>query len=92
MAPFLGLRDIKFTSNITTTQALLLDPTIAATIAYEEPDAAEGFQGFDPGNEFATIWTKVYEENRPKDSIVAGGIWPAMAMTDPKAIYLRTGI
>lgn len=92
MAPFLGLRDIKFTSAITTTQALVLDPTIAATIAYEEADPAEGFSSFDPGNNFAPIHTKVYDEHRPKDKIVAGGIWPAMGMTDPKAIALITGI
>jgi hypothetical protein len=92
MAPFLGLSDIKFTSNITTTQALLLDPTVAATIAYEEPDPAEGFAGYDPGANFAPIWTKVYEDPRPKDQIVAGGIWPGMAFTDPGAVYLRTGI
>jgi hypothetical protein len=35
-------RDL-FTTSIAANQALVLDPTVAGTIAYEEPDPAEGF-------------------------------------------------
>jgi hypothetical protein len=34
----------------------------------------------------------VYAENRPKDTIIAGGIWPALALTDPGAVTLITGV
>lgn len=92
MAPFLGLGEIIFTTAIAANQALVMDPGVAGTIAYEPPDPAEGFAAYDPGNNFAPIWVKVYLENRPKDTIVAGGIWPAMALTDPGAVVLVTGV
>jgi hypothetical protein len=92
MAPFLGLGEIAFTTSIAVNQALVIDPTVAGTIAYEPPDPAEGFQSYDPGAGFAPISVKVYAENRPKDTIIAGGIWPAMALTDPGAVTLITGV
>jgi hypothetical protein len=92
LAPFLGLGAIEFTTSIAANQALILDPTVAGTIAFEEPDPAEGFVGYDPGAGFAPIYVKVYAENRPKDTIIAGGVWPALALTDPGAVTLITGV
>jgi len=34
----------------------------------------------------------VYKEDRAKDSIIAAGRWPAMALTDPGAVVLITGV
>jgi hypothetical protein len=92
MLPFAGLGEIAFTTSIAANQALLLDPTVAGTIAYEMPDPAEGFQSYDPGGGFAPISVKVYDEDRPKDKIIAGGIWPGTAITDPGAVVLLTGV
>ena len=92
MAPFLGLREIVFTPQITETVALLIDAGQAGVIADEVPDPAEGFQAYDPGPGFAPIYVKVYDEDRPKDIVVAAGRWPAMALTDPKAVVKITGI
>jgi len=92
LAPFLGLSEILFTTSIGVTQALVLDPTVAGTIAYEPPDPAEGFLSYDPGAGFAPISVKVYQENRPKDTVIAAGIWPALAVTDPGAVTLITGV
>ena len=92
MLPFAGLGGIAFTTSIAANQAILLDPTVAGTIAYEPPDPAEGFSSYEPGGDFAAISVKVYDENRPKDKIIAGGIWPATAITDPGAVVLITGV
>jgi hypothetical protein len=92
MAPFLGLKDIIFTSNITTTQALLLDSTMAGTIAIEDPDASEGWASYDAGLDTPPIYVQVYEEKRPKGKVVSAGTWPAVAFTDPGAVVLITGV
>lgn len=92
MPGFLGLQPPIFTNSIAANQAIVMDTTVAGTIAYEPPDPAEGFQSYDPGAGFAPISVKVYQENRPKDTIIAGGIWPALAITDPGAVVLITGV
>lgn len=92
VAPFLGLREIIFTPRITETIALLLDTSIAGTIMDEAPDPQEGFTAYNPGPGFAPIYVKVYDEDRPKDRIVAAGRWSAMFLTDPKAVVKITGI
>lgn len=85
VAPFLGLKEILFTPQIASANALLLDTTVAATMADEQPDPIEGWTGYDtPG--YKPIWTKIYQEARPKGHVIAAGRWPAMAVTDPKAI------
>jgi hypothetical protein len=92
MAPFLGLREILFTPQITATVALLIDTGVAGTIADEPPDPKEGFAAYNPGPGFAPIYVKVYEEPQPKNQIIAAGRWPAMAITDPKAIVKITAV
>lgn len=92
-APFLGLSGIVFSSQITETVAFVMDTTVAGVIADSEPDPAEGFQAYTPpgaGN-FAPIWTKVYNEE-PKDKVVAGARWPAMALIAPKAVVKVTAV
>lgn len=91
MAPFLGLRDILFTSNITSTQALVLDATMACTIAIEEPDPSEGWVSYDAGLDAPPIYVQVYDEKRPKGKVVSAGTWPGFAFTDPGAVVLITG-
>jgi hypothetical protein len=92
MAPFLGLREILFSSQVTATKAILIDSSVAGTIADEQPDPSEGFVAYDPGPSFAPIYVKVYEHPESKGKVVAAGRWPAMALTDPKAITVITGI
>ena len=92
MAPFLGLKEILFSSRITSTKAIVIDTTVAGTIADEPPDPSEGFQSYDPGPAFAPIYVKVYEHPESKGKVIAAGRWPAMAITDPKAFTVITGI
>lgn len=92
MAPFLGLRDIIFTSNITATQALLLDSTMAGTIAIEDPDPSEGWASYDAGPNTPPIYVQVYDEKRNKGKVVSAGTWPGVAFTDPGAVVLITGV
>jgi hypothetical protein len=65
MAPFLGLKEILFTPQITSTKAILLDTSIAGTIADERPDASEKWVSYDPGPGFAPIYVKVEDVGRP---------------------------
>jgi hypothetical protein len=92
MAPFLGLKEILFSSRVTATKAIIIDTGVAGTIADEPPDPSEGFVGYDPGPGFSPIYVKVYEHPESKGKVVAAGRWPAMALTDPKAITVITGI
>ena len=92
MAPFLGLKDILFTSNITETTALLMDATMAATIAIEEPDGSEGWSSYDAGPDTPPMYVQVYDEKRNKGKVVSAGTWPGVAVTDPGAIVLITGV
>ena len=91
-APFLGLQKILFTSNILATQALVLDPTMAATLAIEEPDGSEGWSSYDAGPDTPPIYVQVYDEKRNKGKVVSAGTWPGFAFTDPGAVVLITGI
>ncbi|MGH8984918.1 MAG: hypothetical protein ACRDY6_13730 [Acidimicrobiia bacterium] len=92
MAPFLGVREILFTPRVTETVALLMDTGVAGTIADEQPDPREGWSAYDPGPGFAPIHVMVYEEKQPKGQVIAAGRWPAMALTDPKAVVKITGV
>jgi hypothetical protein len=90
--PFMGLDKILFTNQLAAQTGILMDPVAAGTIADERPDPAEGWQAYDPGPGFAPIYVMVYDEKRPKDKIIASGRWPAMALIEPRAICLITGI
>lgn len=91
MAPFLGVKEILFTPQLSGV-ALVVDSGQAGLIADEEPDPQEGFVAYDPGSMFKPIYVKIYEEPRPKGKVIAAGRWPAMALTDPGAVTLITGI
>jgi hypothetical protein len=91
LLPILGLQKILFTSNITASQVLILDSTMAATIAIEEPDPSEGWVTYDAGDNTPPIYVQVYDEKRPKGKVVSAGTWPGFAFTDPGAVVLITG-
>lgn len=87
IAPFLGLKEILFTPQITATKALLLDTSMAGTIADERPDGSEGFTAYDPGPGFSPVYVKVEEDGKPAvHKRVYAGRWPAIALPEPKAV------
>jgi hypothetical protein len=93
IAPFLGLKEILFTPQLDTTKALLLDTGIAGTIADEEPDAREGWVSDQPEGQNAPVYVKVEEYGKPAVHFaVYGGRWPAIALTQPDAVVVITGI
>jgi len=93
MAPFLGLSRILFTPQITSTKALLLDTSIAGTIADERPDASERWVSYDPGPNFAPIYVKVEDDGRPAvHKRIYAGRWPAIALVEPKAVVRIDGV
>jgi hypothetical protein len=69
----------------------VLDNTVALMLAASEPVPEEGFTSFSPGDGNLPIWVKTYKEE-PKDTIIAGGIWPALAGVAPRAIVRIDGI
>ena len=92
VAPFLGIKDILYLSEMPQSKALVLDNTVALMMQGSEPVAEEGFQRHPddlPGA--LPIWVKTYKEE-PKDTIIAGGIWPALASVAPRAIVRIDGI
>ena len=91
VAPFLGIKDILYLSQMPQSKAIVLDNTVALMLAASEPVADEGFQAFSPGDGNLPIWVKTYKEE-PKDTIIAGGIWPALAGVAPRAIVRIDGI
>jgi hypothetical protein len=92
MAPFLGVDQILFTPQLTSTIGVLLDTRMAGTIIDEAVDPSEGWSSYQPGDGQAPISVKVYDENKSKDKIIAAGRWPAMFLTDPKAVVKITGV
>jgi hypothetical protein len=93
MAPFLGLREILFTPQITSTKAILLDTSIAGTIADERPDASEQWAAYDPGPGFRPIYVKVDQGGRPRvHSEIYAGRWPAIALPQPDAVVVITAV
>lgn len=93
MAPFLGLSEILFSSQITATVAFVVDRTVAGIIADEAPDAQEGYTAFTPpGSLQAPMYAKVYDEPENRRKIVSGGRWPAMALIAPKAVVKITAV
>lgn len=87
IAPFLGLKAILFTPQITATKALLLDTTMAGTIADERPDPSEKWISYDPGPGFAPIYVKIEDDGRPAvHKRIYAGRWPAIALPEPKAV------
>lgn len=90
--PFLGLKQILFTNQIAASHFIALDSTAAGTIADEIPDPEEGFVAYDPGDGQALIWIKVYEEEKSRDKIIAGGRWPGMILQEPRAVVYGSSI
>ncbi len=93
VAPFLGLKEILFTPQIATGTALLLDTSIAATIADEAADPTEGWVAYDPGPGFKPIYVKVEDDGKPAvHTRISAGRWPAIAVVQPDAIVKVTGL
>ncbi len=93
VAPFLGLSQILFTPQINEQKAILMDTTIAGTIADEVPDAAEGWVTDTPPGQAAPVYVKVESFGKPAvHRAVFGGRWPAIALTQPDAVCVITGV
>ena len=93
VAPFLGLKEILFTPQIGSTTALLLDSSIAATIADEAADPSEGWAAYDPGPGFAPVYVKVEADGKPAvHKRINAGRWPAVAVVQPDAIVKISGV
>lgn len=93
MAPFLGLDQILFTGQLASTTGILLDSTIAGVIADEPPDPNEGWVSDTPDGQDSPVYVKVEKYGKPAvQTAVFGGRWPAIALTQPDAVCLITGI
>jgi hypothetical protein len=94
---FLGFDEIIVTPSIPAGRVLILDRNVAGTIADESPAAGEGYATFGPGVAFpgaeavAPIYTKVWDETEIDSRVIRGVRWPAMWISEPKAVYDMTG-
>jgi hypothetical protein len=93
VAPFLGLKEILFTPQLDITKALLIDTGIAGTIADEQPDGREGWVSDTPDGQNYPVYVKVEEYGKPAVHFaVYGGRWPAIALTQPDAVVIISGV
>lgn len=93
MLPFAGLGQILFSPQVDTTKAILMDTSIAGVIADEPPDPGEGWVTDTPEGQNAPVYVKVEPFGKPAvHRSVYGGRWPAIAITQPDAICVITGI
>ncbi len=90
---FLGFTSIIVTPSIAAGNVLVMDRTVAGTIADEAPGAGEGYNTFSPGPAFpgapaaAPVYSKVMDEKETDTWVIRGVRWPAMWLGEPKAIY-----
>jgi hypothetical protein len=91
MAPFLGLKEILFTPQITSTKAILLDTSIAGTIADERPDRPRSGSPTirAPASHRSTSRSRTSAARRAQG--VFAGRWPAIVLPEPKAVVVITG-
>lgn len=89
--PILGLRQILVTDRLAAGTALVLAAGTIGTIADEQPMADEGYRTYNPGANAAPVYVKVYREDGRDESIVRGARFPAMWLSEPKAIVKITG-
>lgn len=93
VAPFLGLKEILFTPVLDITKAILMDSSIAGTIADEQPDSREGWVSDQPEGQNAPVYVKIEDFGKPAVHFaVYGGRWPAVALTQPDAIVIISGV
>lgn len=81
----MGLSKMLVTPALTDGTVFVLESGTIGTIADEAPEAGEGYSGYAPGNNYATIYVKVYDEDNHDDRIVRCARWPAMWLAEPKA-------
>lgn len=92
VAPMLGLDAIIMSPQVLNTEAFIVDPDMAGTIADEEPDPDEGYISATPGPGRKRVFVKVYTEDKNDDHIVRVARWPAMWIAEPNAITKMTGL
>lgn len=93
VAPFLGLDQILFTPQLDATKAILLDTSMAGTIADETPDPREGWVSDTPAGQIAPVYVKVEPYGKPAvNQAVYGGRWPAIALIQPDAVVVLSSV
>jgi hypothetical protein len=89
--PLLGLNQILVTNQMTSGTALLVQSGVVGSIAEENPRPEEGYTTYaTPG--LPTIWVKTYREEDRDESIVRGARFPAMWISEPRAVTKISGI
>jgi hypothetical protein len=89
--PLLGLRRIIATPNIPEDTVLILAAKLGGTVADEAPIPDENYTTYQAGqtgygDSFAPVYLKRYREENADETIVRAARFPAMWLTDPKAI------
>jgi hypothetical protein len=87
----MGIRQMLVTNSLTAGKVIVAESKTLGTIADERPEPGEGYQGYDPGDDKATVFVKIYDEDKTDDRVVRCARWPAMWIAEPKAGYIITG-
>ena len=87
----LGLRQMLVTNSLTAGKVIIAESKTLGTIADEQPEPGEGYVGYDPGSDKASVYVKIYDEDKFDDRVVRCARWPAMWIAEPKAGYIITG-
>jgi len=105
-SPILGLSQILVTAQLTAGTVITMNSMVAGTIADEQPGAGEGYSSYDPGAggpfnnsgyepqnrvNFAPVFVKTYRHDPTDETIVRGARFPAMWLSEPKAVVKATG-
>jgi hypothetical protein len=93
---FMGFEQVLVTPSLVNS-AIVMDDTIAGTVADEAPAPDEGYASFavpggGGGPVSSPIYAKTYDEEETDSRVVRGARWPAMWVSEPKAIYVITGV
>ena len=87
----MGIEQMLVTPALTAGTVLIMEAKMIGTIADEQPEGGEGYSGYAPGNDYATVYVKLYDEDKTDDRIIRCARWPAMWLAEPTAAFKITG-
>lgn len=90
-APILGLDNILTTPQLAAGTVIVVNSKVVGTIADEQPEGFEGYVTRQQGGNYAPIYVKVYREEGADETLVRGARFPAMWVSEPKALLVATG-
>jgi hypothetical protein len=90
--PILGLQQILVTNQIAAGTILAMNSGVVGSIADEQPLADEGYTTYQSGvQNNPPLYVKTYREEGKDETVIRGARFPAMWISEPKAVVKITG-